>query len=191
MEHTPTIQTVIELIDSLYSTNCRLLVSIDGRCASGKTTLAAALQERYGCTVIPMDHFFLRPEQRTADRLAVPGEKVDHERFLKEVLLPLKRGEAFSYRPFDCGRMVLGDPIAVNPTGLTVIEGSYSCHRSLRELYDLRIFLTVDPQEQMRRLIIRNGDYAEVFRKKWIPLEEQYFSVSDAETHWDLRLCTG
>ena len=39
----------------------RILVAIDGRCGSGKTTLAAALQEMLQCPVVHMDDFFLRP----------------------------------------------------------------------------------------------------------------------------------
>lgn len=35
-----------------------LLVAIDGRCAAGKTTIAAKLQELCSCNVIHMDHFF-------------------------------------------------------------------------------------------------------------------------------------
>lgn len=159
------------------------IIAIDGRCASGKTTLAAALQRDYGCDVIAMDHFFLRPEQRTAERLRIPGENVDHERFLQEVLLPLKQGKPISYRPFDCSRMELSNPMETGTHQLTIVEGSYSCHPNLWAYYDLRLFLTVNPEEQLRRLIARNGSYAQVFRERWIPLEESYFSA------WDLPNC--
>ena len=159
------------------------IIAIDGRCASGKTTLAAALQRDYGCDVIAMDHFFLRPEQRTAERLRIPGENVDHERFLQEVLLPLKQGKPISYRPFDCSRMELSNLVETGTHQLTIVEGSYSCHPNLWAYYDLRLFLTVNPEEQLRRLIARNGSYAQVFREKWIPLEEAYFSA------WDLPNC--
>ena len=46
-----------------------LLIAIDGRCASGKTTLASRIKEEINCNVIHMDYFFLRPEQRTEDNL--------------------------------------------------------------------------------------------------------------------------
>ena len=49
-----------------------------------------------------MDDFFLRPEQRTAQRLAQSGGNVDWERFQAEVLIPLRQGISFSYRPYDC-----------------------------------------------------------------------------------------
>ena len=177
-------------IDSLLQGVPHAVVAIDGRCGAGKTTLAARLQAHYNCTVIPMDHFFLRPEQRTSERLAMPGENVDHERFMVEVLIPLSRGEAFAYRPFDCSKMALGMPMSINPKGLTIVEGSYSCHPSLWEHYDLRIFLTVDPEEQMRRITVRNGTYAKVFQEKWIPLEERYFAAFDLASRCDLLLHT-
>lgn len=174
-------------IDSLDTGDAPLIVALDGRCASGKTTLAGRLRDHYGCNVIQMDHFFLRPEQRTPERLSTPGGNVDHERFLEEVLLPLRAGKEFSYRPFDCGTFTFGPPVAVGKNRLTVVEGSYSCHEALSGYYDLRIFLTVDPAEQARRILARNGpEGAELFRSRWIPLEELYFSASrpDLRAHY-------
>ena len=155
-----------------------LLIAVDGRCAAGKTTLAAALQERTGCNVIHMDDFFLRPEQRTKQRMEEPGGNVDYERFLEEVMLPLSRGEAFSYRPYDCKKKELSDAVFVSPKAVTVVEGSYSCHPVLWEYYDLHVFLNIEKEEQLRRIRRRNGEEAaEKFRDLWIPLEERYLSA--------------
>lgn len=67
-----------------------LIIAIDGRSASGKTTLAKELNELFLSEVIHMDDFFLQPEQRTEERLSEVGGNVDRERFLREVALPLK-----------------------------------------------------------------------------------------------------
>ncbi len=159
-----------------------LTVALDGRCASGKTTLAASLASELSCTLIHMDDFFLRPEQRTPERLARPGENIDHERFLTEVLIPLSKREAFSYAPFDCHTRTLGTPVAVSPTPVVIVEGSYACHPKLRAYYDLRLFLSVPPEEQLRRIAVRNGaDAVAAFRDRWIPLEEAYFSACEVE----------
>lgn len=167
----------------------RIIIAIDGRCASGKTTLAKELSQMLNCNVIHMDDFFLRPEQRTSERLSIPGENVDHERFLSDVLLPLEGGKAFAFRPFSCNNCGLGDPIKVTPKGINIIEGSYSCHPSLWEHYDLRIFLTVSPEEQFKRIVKRNGEQnAEVFRTRWIPLEEKYFTAFDIAQRCDIVL---
>ena len=162
-------------IEALLQKQDRVVLAIDGRCGGGKTTLAAALEQRFGCTVLHMDDFFLRPEQRSTERLSAPGENVDHERFLEEVLAPLSAGQSFTYRPFDCSQMTLGAPVSVTPTALTVVEGSYSLHPDLRKYYDLCVFVDVEPAEQWARIVKRNPLSAENFRKRWIPLEEQYF----------------
>ena len=155
-----------------------VLVAIDGRCASGKTTLAQEIQKTLLCNVIHIDDFFLRPEQRTQKRLETPGENVDHERFLSEVLLPLKANKTFSYRPFDCHTQTLLKQVEVKPDKITIIEGSYSCHPNLWDYYDIHIFMDIDGKTQLKRISARNGENGvKVFREKWIPLEEKYFET--------------
>lgn len=168
-----------------------LLVAIDGRCGSGKTTLAATLQEQFGYPVVHMDHFFLRPEQRTAERLQTPGGNIDHERFLAEVLRPLRETGSCVYRPYNCQT---GQPDAdrhIPAAPVCIIEGSYSCHPALWDRYDLRLFLSVGKEEQLRRITARSGEAAaEVFRERWIPLEETYFTAFRIAERCDLRLAT-
>lgn len=179
-------------IDSLLTEKGRVLVAIDGNCASGKTTLAALLQLVYGCNILPMDHFFLRPEQRTAERLAEPGGNVDHERFYREVLAPLRSGQPFSYRPYRCDSRTLGEPVPVGRRPINIVEGSYSLHPALADAYDLKVFLSVDPQEQMRRIFARNGEeMARRFASEWIPMEETYFKTFSIAERCDLRFSNG
>lgn len=96
------VESVLREIKARRHKRKHLMIAIDGRCTAGKTTLAAHLQKTCGCNVIPVDHFFLRPEQQTAERLNAPGGNTDYERFLKEVMIPLTEGVAFSYHPYDC-----------------------------------------------------------------------------------------
>lgn len=162
----------------------KVLLAIDGRCAAGKTTLATQLQKELNCNVIPVDHFFLRPEQRTEERLSEPGGNVDYERFLEEVLEPVRREKNISYRPFDCHTMTLKDAVnvATEETPITIIEGSYSCHPRFWNYYNMHLFMTTDSETQIQRIRMRNGEQsAVVFREKWIPLEEKYFSECHIE----------
>ena len=178
-------EAIIEKISQLAKIKDPLLAAIDGRCASGKTTLAAELEKRLGCQVVHMDDFFLQPFQRTEQRLALPGENLDHERLLREVLLPLSRGESARYRPFRCHIGDFEQPFSVSPKGVILFEGSYSCHPSLEKFYDLKIFLTVSPKQQLKRLEIRNPERLEAFKTRWIPLEEKYFSHFDIQSKCD------
>ncbi len=180
------VASLVSAIEDLHKENENIIIAIDGRCASGKTTFAAELQKIYDCNVIHMDEFFLRPEQRTSERLATAGENVDHERFLEEVLLPLKAGNDFWYRPFNCTTMTLGEPIEIKSKKINIIEGSYSCHNNLYKYYDLKIFLTVDSEEQLKRILKRDGkEKAEIFKSRWIPMEEKYFSSFNIEKRCD------
>lgn len=185
---TPLSQT-IAVIESALAEKERIIVAIDGRCAAGKTTLARELEEHFLCNVIHMDEFFLRPEQRTAARLAQAGGNVDYERFQGDVLQPLKVGLPFAYRPFDCHTMTLQEAIPVVPTELTIVEGSYSCHPHLWSHYDLHIFLDIDPDLQRRRIAARNGtEGAVVFAMRWIPMEEAYFDAFNLRRRCELYL---
>lgn len=155
-----------------------LLVAIDGRCASGKTTLAKVLGEKIGCEVIHMDDFFLQPYQRTPERYDEAGGNVDHERFEKEVLIPLRKDGSCTYQRYDCSLQQLKDEVHVHARSIVIVEGSYSLHPRLWSYYDLKIFLDVDQKEQIERIKKRNGeDKLEVFLSTWIPLEEKYFDT--------------
>ena len=120
------LESVIKQIDDLLIQKDAVIVAIDGKCTSGKTTLASKLEQIYDCNVFHMDDFFLRPEQRTRSRFAEVGGNVDYERFQEEVPLPLRSGRSFSYRPFDCKTFTLSAPIIVTPKRLNIIEGTYS-----------------------------------------------------------------
>lgn len=184
-------QILINKIKELSTHKTSLIIAIDGRCASGKTTLAACLKEQLDCNVIHMDQFFLQPHMRTPQRLAQPGGNVDYERFLTEVLIPLTKGKPFSYRPYNCKKQQLDEEIEVSPTAITIIEGSYSCHPFLHEYYDLRVFLTTHYEEQLRRIRERNGEASlEVFKEKWIPLEELYFNNLEIDKQCDICITT-
>ena len=113
MDQEQMVSAVLQAVQALPQDRQPLIVALDGRCASGKTTLAALLQQQTGCSVVHMDHFFLRPEQRTRERLEQPGGNVDYERFLAEVLEPLRAGKDCSYRPYDCKQQKLAEPVAV------------------------------------------------------------------------------
>lgn len=153
------------------------IVAIDGRCGSGKTALAAALAEYFGCPVVHMDDFFLPPALRTPQRLATPGENVHHERVQSEVLQPLLQGRDARYRRFDCAKGAPGDTVEIPAGPLVIVEGSYALHRSLAPYYACKLFLEVSPPQQRRRLARREGENLPAFLERWIPLEEAYISA--------------
>ena len=179
-------EKLIQAIKALLVENRPVIVAIDGPCAAGKTTLAGKLQEKYDCNLFHMDDFFLRPEQRTEARFQEPGGNVDYERFREEVLVPLKAGETFSYRPFDCKTFTLAQPVAVSPKKLNIIEGSYSHHPYFENPYDLKVYLSVDPELQRQRILMRPAFLHQRFFEQWIPMENGYFEAFSVREQADL-----
>lgn len=167
----------------------KVVIAIDGRCASGKSTMADMLSEIIGASVIRMDDFYLPMEMRTEERLAQPGGNVYYERFKEEVLMPLEKGETFSYRRFDCSKMELGEWQEVPKSDFYVVEGAYSCLPYLGDYADIKVFSHIDPEEQLRRIGARNGqEKLAMFRERWIPMEERYFAFYSIKEAADILI---
>ena len=172
--------------EALLREKGRAVIAIDGRCGSGKTTLAGRLAARWDCTLLHADDFFLRPEQRTPARLAQPGGNFDRERFYAEALAPLLAGRDALYRPYDCHAGCLRPPVAAPLRPVILAEGSYCCHPDLWGCYDLHVFVTAPLDVRLARLARRPGVDLAAFRTRWIPLEEAYFAAERLEERCDI-----
>ena len=185
------IQDIAELLLTEIKQRSTLVLVIDGRCAAGKTTLAAHLAELCDCNVIHMDHFFLPWKQNTMEHSQQAGENMDYVRFREEILIPLHEGRKFSYWPFNCHKQEMGKPILVSPKNVTIVEGSYSCHPVLKKYYDLSVFLDVEAKKQIQRIRLRNGeDGVLMFQERWIPMENTYFHSFRIQEKCDLYFKT-
>jgi uridine kinase len=178
---------VFRKIDSLMKSHDRILVAIDGSCGSGKSTLASLIGGIYDCNVFHTDHFFLRPEQRTKERLEEAGGNMDYVRFREKVIDGIKSGREFKYHIYDCKRGEMGNSTTVQSKQLNIIEGAYSMLPTLIGYYDLKVFLSIDEKTQRERILKRNGEtMLEQFLSKWIPMENKYFEELKIEEKCDL-----
>ena len=157
------------------------VLKLDGRCASGKTTLAEFIARVYadaegGASLFHMDDYYLPMERKTRERLAEPGGNVDWERFLEEVdSVPADR--EIVWRPFSCREQRLLEPRTAPAAPLRIIEGAYSMRPGLARP-DIAVFTDVPADVQLQRILRRNGEDAlRRFREEWIPLEEAYIAA--------------
>ena len=180
-------QPLFDMIETELSRRNRTVLAIDGAAASGKTTLAAFLAEKYGAETVHMDDFFLPRERKTAARLAEFDGNIDRERFAAEVLPFINTAEPFSYGKYDCALGKVAKNVQIGASPLVIVEGVYSLSPHFRKYYDIKIMLTAEKQTQLSRLCERCEDWQyENFLKIWLPLEARYFSLGGIENACDM-----
>lgn len=165
-----------DLINQLKQKDSFLL-AIDGKCGSGKSTLADELQHIFGGHVFHMDDFYLPLEKRTEERLKEAGGNVEYERFLETVLIPLSQGKDVVYQKFNCSKMAYDEKEVIKYSCFNIIEGSYCLKEELCQYYSDIVVLNIDDDLQIERLLKRNPSKINVFKEKWIPMENNYFQI--------------
>lgn len=180
-------QPLFDIIEEKIADRERTVLAIDGAAASGKTTLASFLSEKYGAEVVHMDDFFLPRERKTAARLAEPDGNIDRERFSAEVLPYINSRAPFSYGKYDCSLGKVTKNVNIGEANLVIVEGVYSLSPYFRDYYDIKIMLTVERETQLARLRERSELWQyENFLKIWLPLEARYFSFCKIENVCDM-----
>lgn len=177
-------------IQSLRSGGKPVVAALDGNSGAGKSTLAAHLAADLDAAVFHMDDYFLPPELRTPERLSIPGGNIDAERFCAEIIRGIRSAEEFGYQVFSCRDNSYTKQRA-RRAPIYILEGVYSLHPMWQAAVDLKLFLSVSPEEQVERILRRNGPEAlQTFREKWIPMENRYFEAFRIPECCDFVICT-
>ena len=155
------------------------IVGIDGGGGAGKTTLARRLQKtssRVQC--VHVDDFY-RPSPDDPKLRAEPCWFFDWRRIRDEVLVPLKRGEAAQFRPYDWhAERLSDDEISVEPRGIVILEGISALRRELRPWIDVGLWVETPPDIRLERGVERDGEDArDTWVDFWMTEEERYFDA--------------
>ncbi|WP_261647152.1 AAA family ATPase [Curtobacterium sp. C2H10] len=127
----------------------RLVVLVDGRSGTGKTTLGDSLAERLGAQVVHLDDVY-----PGWDGLQAAAEAV-----VTDVL-----GERSGYRRWDWATSRPAEWAAVDPGQPIVVEGCGALSRDSAPLASLRVWLEADDDTRWERAIGRDG---ESFAREW------------------------
>ena len=141
------------------------LVGIGGHGGAGKSALARRFR---GAQIVGTDEFW-------------DGAEFELSRLAEEVIVMLKAGREARFRGFDWTRgRPFPDERVVRPEGVVVIEGVCALHRSLRDAYDLRIWVDAPRDVRLARGLARDGEDArQVWETIWLPREEAYVARDD------------
>ena len=147
------------------------VLAVDGRSASGKTTIAQRIRDAVpGSSIVHTDDVAWWHSFFGWDGMLVSG-----------VLEPARQGREVSFRPpawEDRGRE--GSIRVPADTGLLIVEGVGASRRSLAGYLDAAIWVQSDAVEARRRGVIRDGGHerAEAFWDQW-DAEEVPFLADD------------
>lgn len=158
-----------------------VIVAVDGRSGSGKTTFAHALcDELAEATLVHLDHIY-----PGWDGLAATPALV-----ATQILAPLRRHEPAAFRQFDWEREDSGSLVAVQPARFVIVEGAGSSVGPARPYVDLSVWLDADEPVRKARALGRDGDAYRPHWQRWADQEQQMFSSDNTREHADMVLRT-
>lgn len=140
-------------------------VGIDGKGASGKTTLAARVAAAVPRAVVVHVDDFARPSVETWER----------ERFVEQVLVPLRAGRPAHYERWDFATDASLGWASVPVCVPVVVEGVSSTDVRLRVPWDVTLWVDVPRAVRLARALARDGEaMREQWVERWMPAEDAY-----------------
>ncbi len=173
----------IQLFNFINNQKNKSIIAIEGRCASGKTTLSNLLEKDF--TVIRVDDFFIEKNSKK-ENISKYGN-INYQNLytvLKEIKNAFNNNlKSIIFKAFDCTNQSYYDK-TIKITNKIILEGTYSSSLFFKEFIDKLCFLNVCKEIQYER--ISNRSLAKRFFEEWIPLEEQYFANNDPISTCDI-----
>lgn len=169
---------LLKKISAVSETKNVILIAIDGRGGSGKTTLAEKLQQSLSqANVVHLDDF------------NYPMQAEDYNRLINQVILPLKRIGKTTYQVYDYKKKKLGAWQVIENSPIIIIEGVTALHPLLRSHFDYSIWVECPAEIGFKRGVAREIKLTgRDVTKNWLrfmPLEEKYIQEQSPQTKAD------
>lgn len=169
-----------------------LLVALDGRSGTGKTTLARELALCTGGRHITADDFWAGGPDDVWASLP-PAERaeraIDWRRLRAQVLEPLRAGRPARWHTFDWqrGQGLSPQPLTCAPASVVVVDGAYSARPELADMIDLAVLVQLDERVRRARLAAREGEaFMCGWHGLWDAAEDHYFGSVRLPEAFDL-----
>jgi uridine kinase len=157
----------VDLVGAATPRGAVLLVAVDGRGGSGKSSLATALAcARDDVQVVHLDDFYL-----------APWGELDPRTVRESVLEPLVAGRPVSHRRFDWWVNGPAEWHHVHPRGVVVVEGVFALRPEFRDLYDVTAWVETPFEVCLARGLARDGEGARGLWLAWAEREDRFIEA--------------
>ncbi|QKJ24740.1 ATP-binding protein [Aquiluna borgnonia] len=185
------LDTITKRVLSLVEKKLTPVILIDGRAASGKSSLAKELKNRLfkeleqAPRVIHMDDLYPGWE----------GLEAGSHYLVRQILSPLAKGEIAHWQIWNWEQSKRGNPAEPGDghrefEGGTplIVEGCGALSRASSELADLRIFLEADDQLRKQRWQERDQGRFDDYWAIWAAQEDVFYQQEKSESLAEIRL---
>jgi uridine kinase len=187
-------------ISQLLKRKNPVLVALDGRSGTGKSTIAQAIADRVKGIIVVSDDFYSGGNDDAWSGLSA-SEKVDQgidwQRMRTQVLEPLLAKKPASWHPLDFEPEIgwtgwKDEIVTLKPAPVILVDGVYSARPELSDLVDLAVLVEADDAVRRKRLVIREGQgFMERWHKLWDSAEEYYFTHICPQSSFDIVVRNG
>lgn len=158
-------------------------ISIDGPAGSGKTTLARRIAESFSIgpvATIHMDDLYNGWEDALTSQLT--------RTLVNQILTPATQGKALGFRKYDWLSKSFGDLISHPAPNLLILEGVGSGQKATRAFTDELIWIDIDSEVGLQRVLRRDGDYLETEMRIWQIREQEHFKSENTRDCATIRV---
>lgn len=193
------VELVAMMIEFKAAERSPLVVALDGRSGSGKSTFATAVACLIPATIVPCDDFFAANISAHGWDIRSPAERardaLDWARLIREAIEPLLAGHSATWFPFDFaagtradGSYALStDVVRRDPARVIILDGAYSARPELGRFVQFSILMEAPEAVRWHRLAAREEPgFLAAWHARWDGAEDHYFTHVVPPTAFDI-----
>lgn len=160
------------LLDSILNQAAKKvkIFAIDGVAGSGKTTLANRLRSDISnCQVINMDDLYDGWHEPFSDKLTLS--------IIDQILDPAINNSPIEFAKFNWELSKFDQIVKLSPANTLILEGVGSAQKKFRPYFTKIIWLDIDPQIGLQRVLNRDGEKVKDQMLKFLEDQSKHFAL--------------